>query len=233
MTRGHVPIRYILSGLSLAVLIAFGIAAWTNPTVRDRPLRVPPGDEWELLDFGMTAGKGLPLTWSSKGTSRRTINSPAIVGKQVTWHNAFLGEPSVYVSQEMRKYQTETAAIIAYTERTKKVFDRGPNNEVAWFTPDDLVGPTFADKAMLQCLGDETDFSGYRTLRRTMPAASILLPRRHCVVIARYAALVVELHASIFHRRWITLKRFQIAIHEMDRGVTRATLWWHELYEAR
>ena len=133
----------------------------------------------------------------------------------------------------MMKYQTESAAIIAYTERTKEVFDRGINNEVAWFTPDDLVGPAYADESMLQCLGDETDSSGYDTLRRTMPAASILLPRRHCVVIARYAALVVELHANIFHRRWVTPKLFQIAIQEMDRGAARAALWWHELYEPK
>lgn len=234
MTKPRSVIIYALSLLALLFLIALGFAAWRDPAIRNRPLRVAPLDAWELLDFGLLRGSSRPASWSSKGQSQRTINTTEVIGKRVTWSNRLVGEPGVYISQEIRKYQSEAAAADAYTDLIAITFDRGRNNEVAWRVPDDLAGPVHADEASLQCLDDETDYKGWeQLLARGIPADIILLPRRHCVLVARYLGLVTELNGNIFRDTWMTPKRFQRVLDGVDQPMSRAAFWWRELYEVK
>ena len=231
IARRH-SLIFALSLLALVFLIALGFVAWRSPEIRDRPIRVAPINEQQLLDFGLIRASSLPLFWSGKGKHGPITHTAEAIGTSLAWRNPFIAEPSAYVEQKIWKYRSEEAAIAAYATGVAETFDRGRNNEVKWTEPDDLDGPAHADEAVLQCLGDETDFSGWERLRASgVPANRILLPTRHCVLVARYAGLVIELHSNLFQRDGITVPRFQGLITEADQRGDQAASWWRELYE--
>ncbi len=59
------------------------------------------------------------------------------------------------------------------------------------------------------------------------------MPRRHCVLVARYAGLVTELRGNIFRDAWMPPKRFQRVLDGVDQPMGRAAFWWRELYAVK